>query len=476
MSSFQGRRRRKPASFSRFAVGDIVFLVAAVAALVACVVGGGASRADAMSLLYLRPVIIVAIATMMFARAGRFDWASVRVPVLLLVILGGIMLLQLVPLPPAVWAALPGHAQPAMQLNKIGMADVWRPLSLVPELTLNSLLALLPPLAVLIGMAGANQKERSAIIYVFAGVGVVSALLGVVQLVSGHGYFYQYADDRLPIGFFTNRNHQAALLATCLPALRVISLVPRATRGSRLFQLSLCGALGLFLLLMILLTGSRSGMLMAVVGSAGAALMQPARWHRAQGRGKQRPWYQRAMIPIIVVLVPVMIVVLAYVSGRAVSINRFQHVDALMADQRVTFAPLTWHLAREFFPVGSGFGSFDRVYRMNEPDWALHQSYFNHAHNDIIEAIITGGFPFLILIVYFLYWWLKKSIFSFKKYKNGVPSKGFSIFGATGIAIILFSSLTDYPLRTPIIAAAMAIFCAILSFSKFDLENRSNVG
>ena len=70
------------------------------ALLFVCVIGGGASRWDVASLLYLRPAAVLCLAGLALA-PGPWDFRAVRVPLLLLAIFAVIMLLQLMPLPPA---------------------------------------------------------------------------------------------------------------------------------------------------------------------------------------------------------------------------------------------------------------------------------------------------------------------------------------------------------------------------------------
>ena len=68
----------------------------------------------------------------------------------LLLIAGAIALLflvQLVPLPPALWTQLPGRSFVAGGLRLLGLPPPWLPISLSPYDTLASALTLLPPLA-----------------------------------------------------------------------------------------------------------------------------------------------------------------------------------------------------------------------------------------------------------------------------------------------------------------------------------------
>lgn len=444
-----------------------LFVFTLLTAIIVSVLGGGSSRSDVLSLLIVRPVLVLAIAIMIIMRKSSFDWLGIRTPLLLLVAMAIVMVLQLIPLPPVLWEALPGHGKVSALLSTAGMATVWRPLSLVPELTINSMLALLPSFAILIGMAGLKPAHRAKSVYVLTAIGVLSAVLGVLQLVSRSGYLYQFSDDTLPIGFFTNRNHQAALLAICLPALRIISMKARQSVPVYLFQVGLCFATGLFLLLTILLTGSRSGMLLAVIALGAIAFMgQPKRVHGRGSDGRpKRKWrsaYRRARLPVFAVLSVMIIVAIAYLSGRAASINRLLNVNTILTDQRISFAPITWGIMRDFFPLGSGLGTFDKVYRFYEPSWALHQSYFNHAHNDLVESILTGGLPFLAIIVLFIVWicWVLLFMRKYRIYKT--QDSNLLLLSLAAIMILLTSSLSDYPLRTPLMGMVMAYACAFI--------------
>ena len=44
-------------------------------------------------------------------------------------------------------------------------------------------------------------------------------------------------------------------------------------------------------------------------------------------------------------------------------------------------------------------GAFEKVFQANEPDALLGPVFLNHAHNDWLEAVITGGLPAAALLV-----------------------------------------------------------------------------
>lgn len=73
----------------------------------------------------------------------------------LLAIVGGLLLLfviQLLPLPPAIWTALPGRSQFVEGFSMLGMQLPALPISQSPYDTVAAAMTLLPPLAVLVAM------------------------------------------------------------------------------------------------------------------------------------------------------------------------------------------------------------------------------------------------------------------------------------------------------------------------------------
>ncbi len=94
-------------------------------------------------------------------------------------------LLQLVPLPPEVWRALPGRGAEAETLRQTGVGLDWRPFTSSPDLTIASVLSLLPALAVLLWTAGWSPRRRFALVVLITVAAVVSAILGLVQFSAG---------------------------------------------------------------------------------------------------------------------------------------------------------------------------------------------------------------------------------------------------------------------------------------------------
>lgn len=453
----RGERLSRPAARAGTVWKDWIDFGALAALLALCALGGGSSFADVPSLLYVRPAAVAAL--MLFALTpARIDWRGVRAPILMLSALTMIMAAQLIPLPPALWTALPGRAPYAALAGDAGLAQLWRPLSLTPDLTMNSLAALVVPAAALVGFAKLDTDRRRLLVIALVALCLVSAILGIAQLASGQQsplYLYQSTHRGFPVGLMSNRNHQAALLALAFPALRVWTLMPSANSMTLPRRGWLALALGVALLPMILATGSRAGMVLAAASLVATVLAFPV------SRGQKIARVDR-FIRLGVLSAAVLLVVLSYVLGRAASINRLTTTAAIADDQRFQFAPVVVRIVRATFPVGTGFGSFDPVFRQYEPDSVLIETYFNHAHNELLELALTAGLPGLLLLAAFVAWWLARVVATVRK-RGGTTGRPYNLLGAITIAVLFGASLVDYPLRTPLISAVFALCCGWLA-------------
>jgi O-antigen ligase len=426
--------------------------------LVLCALGGGGSRADVLSLVFLWPACVLC-ATIMLALPGAWDFRGVRVPLALLAGYALVIAAQLIPLPPDMWTALPGHARFAQAAEAAGMAQPWRPISLTPDLTINALMALLPAATVLIGLAGTAPSRRRTLLFVVIAIACASMLLGVVQLSgSPHGpaYLYRITHNGVAVGLFANRNHQAAFLACCLPLLRLWTLMPQPHRELRRLRLWSALGIGALMTAMILITGSRAGIVLGGLGIAIAYFIAPL------PRDPEAAWWKRAVHHLAWIL-PVILAFVVLFFGRALSVERLSLLQDPSAEQRIANAPLTLRMATDFFPFGSGFGSFDPVFRVYEPDSALAMTYFNHAHNDLVELILSGGAPAAILLLLLLAWVLKSTFQSFRPYHWRSTASLAARGGGAIVLLLMLGSLVDYPLRTPFLSAIFALACGWLA-------------
>ena len=66
--------------------------------------------------------------------------------------------------------------------------------------------------------------------------------------------------------------------------------------------------------------------------------------------------------------------------------------------------PVVWREALAHLPWGAGVGAFDRVFRAAEPLALVAPTFFNHAHNDYLEALLEAGWPPVASFLAFLAW------------------------------------------------------------------------
>src|SRR5436305_2004362 len=112
-----------------------------------CIVwlAGGASHANVLGQAVVRSaawtalIIILLTGELRAFRLARPVWVLLIAAIML-------PLLQLVPLPPSVWQALPGRAALVEAAAASGQAQPWRPWSIVPAATANAAASLIVPL------------------------------------------------------------------------------------------------------------------------------------------------------------------------------------------------------------------------------------------------------------------------------------------------------------------------------------------
>ena len=414
---------------------------------------GGASRADALGqvLVRLAAAALLLVATLFGPRP-----ASTRPVACLMGAAVLLAMLHVVPLPPSVWQALPGRAALVQAAVLGGGPQPWRPLAIVPGAALNAVLSLLIPVATLALTAMLNPEERGRLPGVLLLAVLAMTPIGLLQ-VSGAGFDNPLINDTLGDvnGLFANRNHFAMFLAWgCLLA-PAWALTGRTGPGWRA-----PAALGCVLLfeLMILATGSRAGMLLGALALPVAVAMG---WREVRGLRRHGPrWAFPAAITATVGLIAI-VVLASIVAGRAMSIDRIATGD-VGDDMRVRGLPTVLAMAKAYFPIGTGLGGFDPVFRMHEPFALLKPTFFNHAHNDVLEVVLTAGLPGAVLLAVALGWWAWASVRAWRG-EAALPR-----LGSAMLLFVVIASLFDYPARTPLVMAIVVIAAVWLAKAQED--------
>lgn len=416
-------------------------------------VAGGASRYDEDQQMIARLAGVAAIA----ATLWPLEIETLRLQKRLLAMIAAVyalVLAQLVPLPPALWAALPGHGIYARIAEASGTTG-WRPLSLTPDLTLNTLAALLPATAATIAALYCDGRSRLRLAWGLAALALVSALLGLVQLASGGDalHFYRGSSENAPVGLFANRNHQAALIACALPLTGALAGLwrraggrPRVVAGTTLITAAL-------LLFAAVSTGSRMGLILLAVGGATAL------WAYAATGQRLVPVHRRHWAAGAAALVAATGATAA-AAARSGAIDRLMNTDPASESRAAMLRPLL-DTARAFLPLGAGFGAFNDVYRRFEPDALLSTIYMNQAHDEPLQLAIEGGVPALLLLALFLWWWARTAIVVVRT-RESVTRRTLGIAAIGITSILMLSSLVDYPLRTPLLGTWFAIAAILM--------------
>lgn len=424
-----------------------------LALLAALWLAGGASRGDAAGQVVVRAVSLGALAAACLF-GERPVVGTARPVAILLLAMVTLVAVQLVPLPPALWQALPGRAPFAAAADIAGQPQPWRPLAIVPGAALNSLMSLVVPVATFLFVIGLKPHERGWTLPLILVLIVAVTLVGMLQ-VSGIRLNNPLINDTLGQvgGTFANRNHFALLLAIgCIvaPVWAVGDGRRVAWRGPATL------ALVLLFLLMILASGSRAGLVVGVLALSIAGAMTHQEIRRTLRRAPR--WAFPALITGLVAMV-VVFVLLSMVSDRAASIDRLT-AGGTGEDMRSRGLPVVLSMIWAYFPIGAGQGGFDPLFRIHEPFALLKRTYFNHAHNDFLEIVLDAGVAGLLVLLAGLGWWLMASLRAWRDatYTGLLPRLGSAV-----LLLILVASLFDYPARTPMIMAVAMIAAIWLS-------------
>ncbi len=429
-----------------------MFLLAAL--LVVLWVAGGASGADVLGQAVVRATTwLLVIAAIMFVPYSKASFSDLR-PVFLIVF-GGLALvaLQLVPLPASWWLALPGRAPFAQAAIAAGELQPWRPLAIVPDAARNAASSLIVPFGTLILIAGLRLRERAWLLPTLLGLVSASAVLALLQF-SGAAIDNPFINERAGqvSGSLANRNHFALFTAIgCLMIPTWMFLDGRKPQWRTPVGIGLL----LLFILVILASGSRAGILVGVLAVGISLLLVRRNLRRALNRAPR--WVLPAGIGLLITAIAAFVVI-SISAGRAPSIERAFSGDAV-EDLRFRALPTVWTMLKTYLPVGIGFGGFDPVFRLHEPFALLKPTYFNHAHDDLLEIVIEGGVAALLLLLLAVVWWIRATI---RAWRNDAP---LARLGSAIILLVLVSSAFDYPARAPVMMAILAIAGAWLSFT-----------
>ena len=428
-------------------------LVAFIVLAMALGGGGSPSPLPEMLLEWAALTVLAGVALL-----DRHDAPWPRQALVFAIALLALPALQLVPLPPAIWQALPGREIEDAALKLVQAGHRWMPWTLSPPRTLASLLALIVPVTTVVATAFASPRGRTIALTAIAAMTLLSAAIGAGQLAGGpHSALRFYAASHVEdlTGFQANRNAEADVLLVGLFALAALAYGnPRRLRQGGAVA---CAAVAVLLGGAVLLTASRAGIALLVVATGVAALGVGLRPSAQAWRARMRP---HAMLGLSGAVLATVAGLAWAVAGNPV-LGRIGQRFAGGSEPRPEIWRDTLFAIGQYWPWGSGIGTFVPVFVAAERLEAVNSSYPNRAHNDFLELTLESGAPGLALLAILaglLTWrWVIR-------WRAGpTPMERAELyFGAATLVLIGLHSSVDYPLRSMALAALAGVASGLI--------------
>jgi O-antigen ligase len=407
--------------------------------------GGSAQGIWQNMLLQLAGVGIILWAVV--ARADEPLTASARRLFYLAIAALVVVLLQLVPLPPAIWA----HgirSRIADGFSLLGQPVPSLPISLAPYDSFSSLLCAIPPLALFCAVTKLRAYRPTWLAVALLAGTVAGIVLGALQVAGPASPWYLYPETNRgsAVGFFANADHMASLLVITLPFVAALAAAGRS-RGVQRYSalLTVLGAASLVLLAGILLNGSLAGYSLVIpVIAASLPIILPS---------SKRLRTIVIVLGALSVIAAVTVLATSSIGGTRIG----QHASSSVQSRKAILATTSEAIV-DYMPFGSGLGSFLRIYRTYESPDSVSNEYVIHAHNDYAELALELGVAGIILILLFLAWWVA-AVLSVWRRSFASP---FAYAASIASAALLIHSLVDFPLRTAALSACFAMCLALL--------------
>ncbi len=357
---------------------------------------------------------------------------------------------QLIPLPPPVWHALPGRDLLADTLALIDRSDAWHPVSIAPQRTLEALLSLLPPLLAMLLVSSLSAVERLGLLKVIAGFALLSLAIGAGQVASGGSprfHFYGGAEPGVLYGFQANRNAQVDVLLIGLLA-TIAAWHDRARTA--LGAAGMVAAIFLVLLLGVTLTRSRTGIALVPLLFTWLALLQP--WRIPTGSPVRKT-------PVILLSG----LVLAGLFTAVLQSRAFERVIARF-DFSEEYRPEIWRdtvfAIGQYWPLGSGIGTFTRAIGPAERLETIGIALPNRAHNEFLELLLEAGLPGAM--AWLAAAWLVLAALWLSLRKGSPVPLPQAVFAGGTLTFVTLHSLVDYPLRSMALAGLIGVAAALV--------------
>ncbi|MEG8222603.1 O-antigen ligase family protein [Sphingomonas sp. HH69] len=372
-------------------------------------------------------------------------------------------LVQLIPLPPYIWHALPGRELMVSSLKLVGASEEWRPITVNMMRTLVAFLGTIPPFTALILSWRARSRYPDRILLAVVVMALISMALAVVQLSSGNTIAMIQSEaigGQDLFGTFANRNSSGLFF--------VIALI--CLLGLRQYKIGFFAIPGVWILATLVLT---TGVVLSHSRSSLALLIVPASIGAVNflrnARGNQQSLKTWSLALLLVVLIGFFGALGIAASGNQRLERTLLRFDDLH-DARASIWEDSLDATRRYWPVGSGIGTFDEVFQVNESVETLDPLRAGRAHNDYLEVILESGAIGGFIVLSWLFWIARRSILVLFCRKWGAP-----LSAVLGLAVVAMQSVLDYPLRNLALMCIAAMFVGLLAAHNTSSDG-SNAG
>jgi len=424
-----------------------------------CLLLGGSAQA-VWGNAALRLIAILIISWALLERGAASQQRAIKQLVVLIGLMLALALVQLVPLPIPLWASLPGRLEFLEGFRLLGMVPSGLPISLSPYDSVSTLLSLLPPLGMLAAVVGLRGCSAAWIAAALIAGTIAGVLLGILQVKSGDPlssswYLYRQSNFGVATGFFANGNHMASLLLAAIPFIAALGVTARQAKDLRLRSaaLALVGGGLVVVILGLALNGSLAGYGLALPVVLASTLI---------------------LFGLCTTIGKAALAFTAIGSLAALAMLWASPVNRGGAGSVTSRQEILSHsvvLVENYGLVGTGLGTFEKMYRLTERPDRVDRNYVNHAHNDYLELAIETGPPGILLIIMFLAWWGRSVV----QMVRSPASDQFAYAGAIASAALLVHSLVDFPLRTAAMSAVFALCLALIVQSRRTARSEADL-
>lgn len=445
-------QRRASRLFRHHALSGVL-----VAYVSGCVILGGAGREGFYGHGVLQAIAGLGLAALIMSWPSRIRLEGAKTPIAIFLGIIAIGVLQSIPLPSGIWQMLPGRSLVAEGFERLGQPAPALPISLDVEATFSTLGYVLTPLFVIVLSARIGMRRLRALAPWFLSIlGVCTVIYGLFQVFDGREsslYLYEFTSKGLPVGFFSNVNHQASLMLMVFPfTLYLLSELGQDWRdadGSVALAIVIV-AMAFMILVGLFGAGSVGGY--AILGPIALLGFLASRKPGKNGMGRS------GQIGVLVAFALGALLVASSPVLEGIGVTSFSNGEG----SRYSIWNITVTAIGDHWLLGSGLGTYESVIPLYENPDTVTATFVAKAHNDYLQIIMEGGLLGGALLLFSLFWFGQTFLKIWGKSRGG-STQALRKFAFVALFAVMLHSIVDYPARTPAIAAVFGLCVALVT-------------